>query len=72
VTALQDVFRNTFKYETVRKILTQDPRRTAQAQVNKHLSEFVFDHDDTNTLLIIYYAGHGRPGESSGGLKLAG
>jgi hypothetical protein len=56
----------------VRKILTQDPRRTAQAQVNKHLSEFVFDHDDTNTLLIIYYAGHGRPGESSGGLKLAG
>lgn len=72
MTELQDVFQNTFKYETVRKTLTQDPKRTAQAQVNKHLSEFVFDYDDTNTLLIIYYAGHGTPGDSSGGLKLAG
>jgi len=72
VTELDQVFRTTFHYETVRKELTQGSGPTAQIQVNKHLSDFVFEHDDMNTLLIVYYAGHGRPGESTGGLKLAG
>jgi predicted protein tyrosine phosphatase len=61
-----------FHYKTVRKTLTEDPRRRAQHQVNRYLADFVDDHDDANTLLIIYYAGHGRPGEARGSLKLTG
>lgn len=59
-------------YKTTRKILTKDPRRSAQAQVNRYLADFVDDYDDANTLLIIYYAGHGRPGNVRGTLKLTG
>ncbi|RDW82288.1 hypothetical protein BP6252_03400 [Coleophoma cylindrospora] len=70
VTKLENVFRDTFKYKTVQKVLTKDPRRKAQNQVNRYLAEFVDDHDDTNTLLIVYYAGHGRPGESKGSVVL--
>jgi hypothetical protein len=51
--------------------LTQDSERIPQIQVNKHLPDFVYDHNDTSTLLIVYYAGHDRPGESKGGLNLA-
>jgi len=29
--------------------------------MNHHLAEFVFQEDDENTLMIIYYAGHGTP-----------
>lgn len=72
MTALGKLFQEKFQYETFRKTLKKDHRRTAQAQVNRHLAEFVDDYDDTNTLLIIYYAGHGRPGESPGSLKLTG
>jgi predicted protein tyrosine phosphatase len=59
-------------YETIRKVLTNDPRRSAQAQVNRYLADFVDDYDDTSTLLIIYYAGHGRPGSDPGVLRLTG
>jgi hypothetical protein len=59
-------------YKTTRRALKIDSRRSAQAQVNRHLAEFVDDYDDTNTLLIIYYAGHGRPGNDPGVLKLSG
>ena len=69
---LERVFQDDFHYKTVRKELTQDSERTPQIQVNKHLADFVYDYNDTSTLLIVYYAGHGRPGESKGGLNLAG
>ncbi|KAH8198233.1 hypothetical protein TruAng_007617 [Truncatella angustata] len=72
VTALEDLFKQKFMYKTIRKTLRNDPRRSAQAQVNRHLAEFVDDHDDTNTLLIVYYAGHGRPGNVPGALRLTG
>ncbi|KAK9788202.1 hypothetical protein AB5N19_02982 [Seiridium cardinale] len=72
VTALDNLFTQKFKYGTIRKILIKDPRRSAQAQVNRHLAEFVDDHDDTNTLLVVYYAGHGRPGNVPGVLRLTG
>ena len=40
--------------------------------MNKFLSEWVYDEDGDNTLLIVYYAGHGVPGQDPGQLKLAG
>ena len=57
------MFHNTYKYKTFRRVLVRDGRRTAQGQVNRHLAEFVDNYDDDGTLLVIYYAGHGRPGE---------
>ncbi|KAK8061065.1 hypothetical protein PG997_015286 [Apiospora hydei] len=59
VKALENILREKFKFETTREILTKDPKRSAQTQVNLHLAKFVFDNDDKDTLLIIYYAGHG-------------
>ncbi|KAF8849841.1 hypothetical protein BDZ45DRAFT_697220 [Acephala macrosclerotiorum] len=72
VAALEQMFKNVFKYETVRGVLNQNKGSTAQAQVNYFLAKLVHDHDDPNNLFIVYYAGHGRPEESQGGLRLAG
>ncbi len=72
MTALEQMFKDVFKYETVRGVLTKTKDATAQAQVNYFLAKFVHDHDGANTLFIVYYAGHGRPEESQGGLRLAG
>jgi hypothetical protein len=43
-----------------------------QVQINKHLADFVYDEDEEDTLLIIYYAGHGTPDSVTGRLLLAG
>ncbi|KAL8744944.1 MAG: hypothetical protein Q9190_002871 [Brigantiaea leucoxantha] len=34
-----------------------------RAEVNAVVAGFVKDHDGTDTLLIVYYARHGKPGE---------
>lgn len=70
VTDLENLFKNKFMFETTRKILTKDSRTSAQAQVNHYLAKFVYKNDNLNTMLIIYYAGHGRPGNDRGKLKL--
>jgi hypothetical protein len=43
-----------------------------QVQINKHLADFVYEEDAEDTLLIIYYAGHGTPDSVTGRLLLAG
>lgn len=72
MTALDEVLTNTFKYTIMRKELLNDPKKSAQIQANKHLADFVYDHDGANTLLIIYYAGHGLSGGVPVGLYLTG
>jgi hypothetical protein len=68
---LQNLFTDVFHFDIVRETLTHDSR-PAQAQVNFILAQFVLEHGDPHALLIVYYAGHGRPGESSGDLRLPG
>ncbi|KAF7520123.1 hypothetical protein G7054_g12877 [Neopestalotiopsis clavispora] len=72
VTNLERLFQEKYRYTTTRAELKPDSQNSAQLQLNKHLSDFVYDHDGPNALLIIYYAGHGRPGQIPGGLHLAG
>ncbi|KAM3066683.1 hypothetical protein ACMFMG_002393 [Clarireedia jacksonii] len=72
VRELEDVFRGTFRYTTTRKILKQNPNRPPQSQIKYYLAEFVFEHDNPNNLLIVYYAGHGKLGDNGGGLNLTG
>ncbi|KAJ8071114.1 hypothetical protein OCU04_001455 [Sclerotinia nivalis] len=69
---LERVFRNTFKYQTTQKVLKQDPKKHPQTQINLFLAEFVHSHDDPNTLLIVYYAGHGKLIDGEDGLALIG
>ncbi|ATZ46745.1 hypothetical protein BCIN_02g01150 [Botrytis cinerea B05.10] len=70
VADLESVFRDTFKYKTTQKILQQNPRKHPQAQINLYLAEFVHNYDDPNTLLIVYYAGHGKLSDDGDGLAL--
>ncbi|KAK6822851.1 homeobox domain-containing protein [Apiospora arundinis] len=59
VAALESLFKNKFKFETKRKTLRGDPIKSTQNQLNMYLSTFVYENDNKDTLLIIYYAGHG-------------
>ncbi|TGO24997.1 hypothetical protein BPAE_0090g00410 [Botrytis paeoniae] len=70
VADLENVFRDIFKYKTTQKILQQNPRKHPQVQINLYLAEFVHNHDDPDTLLIVYYAGHGKLSDDGGGLAL--
>jgi Caspase domain len=49
--------RDTYNY-IVKKASINNEKR-AQAQIQKHLADFIFEHDSIGVLLIIYYAGHG-------------
>ncbi|KAF4636285.1 hypothetical protein G7Y89_g1792 [Cudoniella acicularis] len=66
VAKLRLVFEKRFGYETVTEVLTKHPYKTAQSQANLLLAKFVHDYDAHDTLLIVYYAGHGRPGRARG------
>ena len=70
VEKLKGVFRDDFNYKVVQGQLRADKR--PGVQVAMHLTTFIFAHDSDSTLLIVYYAGHGIPGENSGELYLAG
>ena len=52
--------------------LKNAPGTSAQKQVNYIVAKWVLDHDKDNALLIVYFAGHGRPGKRPGELELAG
>ena len=66
VDALEAVFQNLFHYTVVKSQLVGG-KRSPQIQVQKILADFVFEHDDEHTLLIVYYAGHGIPGKQETG-----
>ncbi|MCJ1423610.1 hypothetical protein MMC29_001494 [Sticta canariensis] len=61
VADLTNVFENTFRFKVKRALLTNDPDHLPQVQVTKHIGDFLYDEDGVHTLLLVYYAGHGRP-----------
>lgn len=65
VDALEGVFQNIFRYTVVKKQLVAG-KQSPQILVQKILVDFVYKFDDENTLLIVYYAGHGVPGKLGG------
>jgi hypothetical protein len=46
-------------------------KKKAGLEISKYLIEFVSEYDSESALLIVYYAGHGIPGEI-GELHFAG
>ncbi|KAL9626566.1 MAG: hypothetical protein Q9204_007208, partial [Flavoplaca sp. TL-2023a] len=71
VQELRDVFEKDFGYHTTTEYLNADSKQKLQVQVNARVAKFVGDHDGPNTLLLVYYAGHGGPGQFFGDLELA-
>ncbi|MCJ1287161.1 hypothetical protein MMC26_006509 [Xylographa opegraphella] len=69
---LESVFVDNFGYHAQIQYLDAHKEQKLQVQVNAIIAKFVHDHDGPNKLLIVYYAGHGRPGEFYGSLELFG
>ena len=67
---LKATFEDRFNYHAEIKYL--DVTKKLQVRVNAIVATFVEQHDSPNTLLIVYYAGHGRPGPEYGSLELFG
>ncbi|KAI9815760.1 MAG: Phosphatidylinositol-4-phosphate 5-kinase [Pycnora praestabilis] len=70
VNKLDDVFKNGFHYKTTR--LQIDDKKPAQLLVNNGISTFMCDEFESESLMIIYYAGHGAAGRGPGELNLYG
>lgn len=54
---LSGVFENKYGYKVIRHRINS--RKNPKKWLNKYLSNFVCKYDKEDTLLIIYYAGHG-------------
>ena len=69
---LKKVFEDQFGYSATISKLSSPAKNVLQVELNKIVANFVSDHDGPHNLLIVYYAGHGKPGETYGHLELFG
>lgn len=72
VNRLKSVLEEQFYYHVQVKFLDNYIETKVQVLLNRIVAEFVYEHHGPNTLLIVYYAGHGRPGSYYGQLELFG
>lgn len=72
IDGLKAVFKEKFNYHAEVQYLDTTVRQRLQVRVNTIVAAFVGEHDGPNTLLIVYYAGHGKPGREDGSLELFG
>lgn len=68
---LAAVFKDTYNFSVYPRTLNTRQGRKTSVQIHKHLADFVYYEDGKDTLLIIYYAGHGVPDTTTGRLLLA-
>ncbi|KAI4092361.1 MAG: hypothetical protein LQ339_007958 [Xanthoria mediterranea] len=69
---LARMFHEIYKYKIQNVRLKSNSSRHPQVEVNKIMAEFVWEEDGPSTLLLVYYAGHGAPGQRPGNLELKG
>ena len=72
VKKLEAVFVDKFGYKTIVEKLNAYNQKRLQVQVNAKVANFVEAYDAPNALLIVYYAGHGKPGKYFGDLEIFG
>ena len=72
VNALKSVLEKRFRWHTTTAYLDNNIKQRLQVQLNTAVAVFVGANDGPNTLLIVYYAGHGKPGELPGHLEMFG
>ena len=70
VSRLKSTFETCFNYHAEIKNLDTKSGRSYQVQVNTIVQAFIGAYDHPNALLIVYYAGHGKPGNYFGSLAL--
>ena len=70
---LTRVFEDRYHFKVHKGILNpgEDRKRAPQKWLQKYLADFVHEEDEKDSLLIVYYAGHGNPGVN-GDLILTG
>jgi Caspase domain len=70
---LKSVFESRYHFSVSEQSLNPitERKKSAQKLLQKCLADFVDEEDEKDSLLIVYYAGHGNPG-TSGELILSG
>ena len=68
---LSAVFEDLYKFRVCPQTLNTGQGKKPRHQIHRHLANFVLDEDGKDTLLIIYYAGHGVSDTTTGRLLLA-
>ncbi len=68
---LSAVFKDLYNFRVCPRTLNTGQGKKPKLQIHKHLADFVHDEDGQDTLLIIYYAGHGISDTTTGRLLLA-
>lgn len=56
-----------FRYKVIRQLLDSDSERPAHLQLMRYITEFLWEEDAHQTLLMVYYARHGSPKASEHG-----
>ena len=69
---LTQVFQETYNYHVTRKEIKKREKKKAQTQINAIVANWVDQYDGLKTLLVVYFAGHGKPGKQMGELALSG
>lgn len=67
VSNLGSLFEDTFHYKVKKALLTKDPKHSPYLQAARYIIDFLWEEDDPNSLLVVYYAGHGAPKPRRGG-----
>jgi hypothetical protein len=71
---LRSVLENQYRFTVLEQSLNptaEKKKKSPQLLLQKCLADFVYKEDEEDSLLIVYYAGHGNPG-SDGELVLTG
>ena len=72
VQRLKTIFEDRFNYSCRIEPIDNTMPQKLQVHINAVVAAFVKDHDGPNTLFIVYYAGHGKPGDRFGELEFFG
>jgi hypothetical protein len=67
VSKLGSLLETKFNYKVKRALLGHDPRHDPFLQVTRSIVDFIWEEDGPNSLLMVYYAGHGAPKPRRGG-----
>jgi hypothetical protein len=61
---LTRVFEDKYHFKVINGILNPagDKPKTPKKWLQKYLADLVLEEDEKDSLLIVYYAGHGNPG----------
>ena len=61
---LENMFNENFRYTVYKKSLNAVRGKAAKVLLQKYIADVVWEVDEPNSLLIVYYAGHGNPGQN--------